>query len=277
MLWKCKKLVGLFMIVVMCVMMFTPTASAQEMKCTESVIPSSNALFRSSGAEVPLQLSKELKNMNITVKDNTIIEYVSSRNNNVADVMVITNTNGFSMEKTFVTSMTSNGQRRIYGEWNDGAAWPATPLQDSFNLVMMVEYNRFETNIVAEYYYQPVNMIFIYYDNAQKYSSCSIEVDYRCGGYEFAINRDSGTGAIIGYTPLTSNYEQSTHSIKISKSSADRNTYYGGNNPYDTDQVIDVNRGNWACHSLSYEAVLVRKEDRKEFKLDGVMGIDQLQ
>ena len=213
--------------------------------------------------------------MNITVENNTLVEYVSSKNNNVADTMVVTNIDGESMERTFITSLTSD-DTTTYSETNEGKAWTPSPMGDSFTLLIMVQYNKFSTDLYGIYYYQPVYATFIYYDNDNLYTVKSIEVDYQCGGYEYEIERDEDTDEVIGYTPLTSGSGQYIHNITISVTSPRKNTYFPGNNPYNTDRVIDTNFGLYASHLLFYEIYMTEAGSNEVFRLDGALEIDQI-
>ena len=270
-----RRLVSLLTVVAMSLVLFAPTAvhavDYQSSSQTQSLSSSSNLVFCTLGENVSSSFSKDLQDVGIDIKNNTLIEFISSEKNSNPDTIVVTNIDGSVMEKAFITSVTSDGTRRSYSEVNDGYGWNTSPMDDSFTLVIMVEYNRFSTNLLSTYYYQPVNALFIYYDRDNLYKVNSAEINYECGGYEYTIVRSGGV--ITGYTPVSSGPTQYTHSITINTSSPNKNTYYGGNNPYNTNRVIDPNLGPYAAHILYYDIYITPTGSNKTHYLQDIINI----
>lgn len=280
MLKKIRKLISLLMAGVLIMLLCMPSvvgiaeAAQIEELAAGLVMESENALCSVRGTQAPDELSNSLKNYDITIKDDTLIEVFPATTDGGNQVLAVTNTNGAEIEKTLV--MSYGEVTEIYEEDYTGGSWEVEPFNDSFVLLMMVSYNMFETDLLYSFYYQPVNVMFIYYEPNQAYIVENITVDYMCWGFEFEIDRNPVTDAIEGYTALTSGMETYEHHIIIDRDSPNRRTYYSGNNPYNTERAIDPNVDMFGSHIIHFEADLVRVSDHRSIHLDQVMEISQL-
>lgn len=242
--WKC--IVSMLMVAVVIVGLIVPStkldaASSQGISLQDLVAPAEDASYSVRGIHVPDSLSQTLKEYDVNIGLNTLIEVRPMDDDSCGNALVITNVTSNQVVKDVIIDVDKNGEILPINVNVDngvsvlGGTTVEYPDNKAFSIKATAVYNQRPYQNTLYSYYQPVGSYFFLYDDGNSGVSY-IETEYICYGFEYTYP---------GY--VLANENPYTHTIFVKKSSPSKNTMYHAYDEYNTSRVIWTGSGAEGC------------------------------
>lgn len=259
MLKKYKRITGLFMAFTVAFLLFAPiVAQASEIQRAEAAVKeeflskSEDALFSACGAELSAGMRTVMTERNMTIKDDTRVELLSTGSDN-ATAIVVTNVEGNLVTKGIWMGMDDEGEmislasseaaaRNVVG----GVSGSQRPFGNSLEIVFYASYKAYSYGTDAHGIIQPQTLMFMYYDDDDLYGQVDVNSKYSCYGVEGYYSNGV-------FTPVSSNpLERYAYNISLIQTNANARTYYSKTKAMSSGRAILMYDGIGGGHDVEY-------------------------
>lgn len=241
---KMKNFVSLSLVLIMSVLVFgSSLVSARENESCEEilndpVISSESDTYSVRGEDAPASICQRLYDMNVTVEDDSLIEFISSDSTSDGTAIVVTNTEGSTMTKDVVLFIGKDGEVQNLAIEDESSVSPMAggtieyPFNEGFAIRATAVYNQRVDSFFCGNYYQPIGVYFFFSNDEDCYVTY-VKVDYQCDGFEYSYP---------GFEMVSD--DEYMHVITVEKEFPAVSTMYHTENSYRTDRVICTSSGS---------------------------------
>lgn len=255
------KLTGLLLVFMMVIGMIAPAPVAAAIMENETVGVNDPVAYRELGCNISLSVQEYLKNYNICVKDDTMIE-ICDLGEGKGSALYATDVDGDLITKSVFMAVGEDGRLKPFSEQDialaarelSGGNATINPFDDSFQVVFMVSYYAYTYNTDTEGIVQPQTAMFQYKDPSNLYTISRLTMHYDCYGIEGNFN---GTT----FTDITEPLDGYRYRITKTQYNPSRNTYYSKNSPISSGKAIKLFYDPGGLQEVSYTIVGVRNSD----------------
>ncbi len=262
-----KKITSLVLVLALS-LVFLPLRADASTVSQEKNTAASQTLFRAQGNQISSAVCAELEKRNIEVNEDTVIKLVSLGSGKGIAIQAF-NKVGNTVTMATLTAIDEEGAPKLFTAADmaqtrsaGGGNNTVNPFNNTFSITFLVSFNYFSTNGLVPDLIQPQTAMFLYSDDNQLYTVNSMRMEYSCTGVPYTKSGST-------FTPPSSGYNQKTHTITVSRTNPNRNTYYSNNNnPYPSNKALFLGGSPGGDQWIDYILVVVRKSDNKQITID---------